>query len=617
MNHTLNLTLPSHDPTGVQEHDKVGLISNNRVEWVTIACAAYSLNANVVPMYEAQLPSDWTYILNDSGAKVVFCATTDIYDVVRSQVRINVPTLQANVCLDAPDGEPFAYSTLMHHATADVDGQFVKLPTPDDLANLIYTSGTTGTSMQTHTRLRPCDHTVPPITVFLTFPALFGDTHTGKPKGVELTHENFCSNVKAGCRSLGDVRKLIKDDDVSLAFLPWAHSYGQTAELWSSMAHGSSMGISRGVSHILEDLQLVQPTVLFAVPTLFKKIYDGVHNAMEAAPPLRKKLMKAALSLGRERVAVSEGTRDALGFIERTKLGVLDKLVLGKIRARFGGELRHAFVAGAACPPEVLSFMDDVGIQVCEGYGLTETSPIITINTPEYRKVGSVGKAIGGVTVHIVDEEGKELPIGEEGEICCTGPNIMRGYYGNAEATAEVITTAPDGKTRMFHTGDLGRMGEDGFLKVTGRLKELYKLENGKYVCPTPIEEGIGMSRFIAQVVLTGANQPFNVALVVPEWPAIRAELGLDDSVSDDELAMNEKVRALVDADIKIKCKNMKKFEVPQNWAFVAPFTAANDMLTPKMSIRRHKVISTYNDIITAMYDSESIEKEEVQRKAA
>jgi long-chain acyl-CoA synthetase len=154
----------------VQEHDKVGLISNNRVEWVTIACAAYSLNANVVPMYEAQLPSDWTYILNDSGAKVVFCATTDIYDVVRSQVRINVPTLQANVCLDAPDGEPFAYSTLMHHATADVDGQFVKLPTPDDLANLIYTSGTTGTSMQTHTRLRPCDHTVPPITVFLTFP---------------------------------------------------------------------------------------------------------------------------------------------------------------------------------------------------------------------------------------------------------------------------------------------------------------------------------------------------------------------------------------------------------------------------------------------------------------
>ena len=180
--------------------------------------------------------------------------------------------------------------------------------------------------------------------------------------------------------------------------------------------------------------------------------------------------------------------------------------------------------------------MDSIGIPICEGYGLTETSPIITINTPEQRQVGSVGRPIGGVTVYIVDEEGKEVPRGKEGEICCTGPNVMHGYYNNKEATDEVITLAPDGKSRMFHTGDLGRMGEDGFVKVTGRLKEQYKLENGKYVVPTPIEEAIGMSRYIAQVVLTGANRPYNVALLVPEWPAIRSEFKVDDSISDDEV---------------------------------------------------------------------------------
>lgn len=224
-------------------------------------------------------------------------------------------------------------------------------------------------------------------------------------------------------------------------------------------------------------------------------------------------------------------------LVQRWQYGVLEKLVLDKIRARFGGKLRHGFVAGAACPTEVLEFMDAIGISICEGYGLTETSPIITINTPEQRSVGTVGRAIGGVTVHIVDEDGNEVPKGKEGEICCVGPNVMHGYYNNQEATDEVITLCPEGKNRMFHTGDLGRMGEDGYVKVTGRLKEQYKLENGKYVVPTPIEEAIGMSRYIAQVVLCGANRPYNVALLVPEWATIRSEIGVDDSVSDDEVS--------------------------------------------------------------------------------
>jgi long-chain acyl-CoA synthetase len=345
----------------------------------------------------------------------LFVANQEIYDKVQQSVLKSTPSVQGVMCLDAPEGEPHAFATAMaKHEGSDTAGSIIK-PTEEDLANLIYTSGT-----------------------------------TGKPKGVELTHLNFTSNVKAAVRSMvEDPTDFCRQDDRSLAFLPWAHSYGQTCELWSGMAHGGSMGICRGVPHILEDLQYVQPTVLFAVPTLYKRIYDGVHNLMENANPIRKKLMQEALRLGRENVEVELGHRAPLGPIDSLKFKALDSIVLSKIRARFGGNLRHGFVAGAACPKEVLEFMDSLGIPICEGYGLTETSPIITINTPENRKVGFVGKPLGGVTVHIIGEDGKPVAEGEEGEICCVGPNVMRGYYRNQEATDEVISLAPDGKSRM------------------------------------------------------------------------------------------------------------------------------------------------------------------------
>jgi long-chain acyl-CoA synthetase len=256
-------------------------------------------------------------------------------------------------------------------------------------------------------------------------------------------------------------------------------------------------------------------------------------------------------------------------------------------------------------------------VPVCEGYGLTETSPIIAINTPEQRQIGSIGRAIGGVTVYIMDENGNEVPVGAEGEICCVGPNVMRGYHENKEATDEVISVAPDGVGRMFHTGDLGRRDETGFIKVTGRLKEQYKLENGKYICPTPIEEAIGMSRFISQVVLCGANREFNVVLLVPEWPSIRSKLSVADSVSEEELANDERVKELIDSEITSTCGRIKKYEIPQKWAFVAPFTVVNDMLTPKMSIRRHKVINTYGDVISHMYGDDPIVSEAADSKGA
>lgn len=550
---------------GVKQFSKVGIISNNRWEWAAIAAAAYSLNASLVPMYEAQLPADWTYIANDAQCDVLFCANQDIYDRAKEQVIPQTPSVKATICLDAELGEQYAFSTLME-AAATKDEASVILPTPDDLANLIYTSGT-----------------------------------TGKPKGVELIHSNSVSNIDGVRRISGSIDEFVGESDVSLAFLPWAHSFGQTCELWLGMAHGSSSGICRGVPSILEDLQLVKPTILFAVPTLHKRIYDGVHNLMETASPIRKGLMKKALALGRKKSDEKKGLQ-SMSFMENIQFNALDKIVLSKIRDRFGGRLRHGYVGGAALPSEVINFLDDVGIPICEGYGLTETSPIITLNTPMDRSPGFVGKSLPDVHVVIMGENGEPVQAGEEGEICCYGPNVMRGYHNKPEATEEVMSLAPDGKSKLFHTGDLGRKTEDGWVKITGRLKEQYKLENGKYVCPTPIEEAIGMSRFIMQIVLCGANRPHNVALIVPDFVAIRAELDIDDSVSDDDMVNDDRVNALFATEIDKNGSSLKKFEIPQDFAFVAPFTAANNMLTPKMSIRRHMVIKEYQDVIASMY---------------
>eukprot|EP00566_Odontella_aurita_P007126 CAMPEP_0113538672 /NCGR_PEP_ID=MMETSP0015_2-20120614/7495_1 /TAXON_ID=2838 /ORGANISM="Odontella" /LENGTH=741 /DNA_ID=CAMNT_0000438271 /DNA_START=484 /DNA_END=2709 /DNA_ORIENTATION=+ /assembly_acc=CAM_ASM_000160 len=562
---------------GIGEYSKVGIISNNRWEWACISSAAHSLNATVVPMYEAQLPKDWTYILNDSECSVLFCATQDIHDRVHTDVLPSTPSVKASLCLDAPSGYEYSFATAMDRAVRgaaegnDGSGTPIVAPTPEDLAGLIYTSGT-----------------------------------TGRPKGVEMMHSNQVSNVRSVRSMADDVHDFIRQSDRSLAFLPWAHCYGQTCELYCTMAHGGSMGVGRGVPFILDDLAMVQPTVLFAVPTLYKRVYDGVQNAIESSSPLKKKMMKKALALGRRNFESEHGGAP-LGLLEKVQHRALDGIVLSKIRGRFGGKMRHAFAGGAACPREVIEFMDCVGIPICEGYGLTETSPIITLNVPKDRLPGSCGKPVGNVEVVIMGEDGNLVEDGEEGEICCYGPNVMKGYHKNKEATDEVITLAPDGKSRLFHTGDLGRQDSDGWVRITGRLKEQYKLENGKYVCPTPIEEAIGLSRFVAQVVLAGANRPHNVALIVPDWAAVRSELRVGDDVDEEDLVNDERVRSLMDGEIASTCAGVKKFEVPKDWAVVAPFTASNNMLTPKMSIRRHVVLRTYEDAIAHMYGDEAI----------
>ena len=334
-------------PIGIGQHDKIGIISNNRWEWAALAAASYSLNAAIVPMvsfgvnvgrilsrlvhktisktlkqYETQLPKDWTYILNDSGCRALFCSTDDIFIRARKEVLPNTPLLAETFCFNTPGGEPHALTTAIESAKGK--NTQVIIPTPEDLAGLIYTSGTTGT-----------------------------------PKGVELTHDNFVSNIYSVRSMADDPLDFIRSSDRSLAFLPWAHSYGQTTELWCAVSHGSSMGICRGIPHILEDLAMVQPTVLFAVPSLYKKVYDGVQNLIGNSSPTKQKLMRAALDLGKKKKEAGGN----LGLIDGLKYKVLDSLVTSKIRGRFGGKLRHGFVGGAATPKEIVDFM--VSVSAC------------------------------------------------------------------------------------------------------------------------------------------------------------------------------------------------------------------------------------------------------------
>eukprot|EP00536_Pseudo-nitzschia_multiseries_P018334 jgi/Psemu1/264815/estExt_Genewise1Plus.C_23960001 len=560
---------------GVKQFDKIGIISNNRYEWAMIAAATYSLNATLVPMYEAQLATDWKYIINDSSASVIICSTKDIFHRFSNEVLHMTPSVHSTLCLDAVDGEEYGYQTAMSeiidNSLPPEQSSIVTTPNEEDLANLIYTSGT-----------------------------------TGNPKGVELTHRNIVSNIKGGRLLSQKPHDLLDESSKTLAFLPWAHSYGQTVELWMAMSFGSSCAICRGIPFLLEDLQLVKPTVIFAVPTLYSKVYDSVQNKANSGQYIQDALLRNAIEIGNKNAQFRRGERDALSFAQTLKYTVLDRLVLSKIRDRFGGNLRYGCVAGAACPIDVLKFMDSIGIPVLEGYGLTETSPIISLNSISKRSIGSVGRPLQGVEVYIIDNDGKVLPPGKEGEICCVGPNVMRGYYNNKEATDEVISVAPDGKSRMFHTGDLGRMDADGWIKVTGRIKEQYKLENGKYVAPAPIENAIGLSRFINQVVICGANKPYNVALIVPDWPAISQKLEYNDEIPESEIANKKQVHILIDNEIRKCCSDLKKFEIPRKWAFVAPFTAANNMVTPKMSIRKHKVLETYSDLIANLYRNDT-----------
>ena len=531
---------------GVGAGDRVAIVSDNRVEWAVAAYATYGRRASYIPMYEAQKPDEWEFILADSGCKVVIGSKKEIYEKLL-KVQPNVPGLERVIGIDLPDDHVDGFPKLL------ADGAKTPLksehPGSEEIAGLIYTSGT-----------------------------------TGKPKGVILSHGNLCSNVNA-------IHSIFtfESDDRSLSFLPWAHSFGQTVELHGLLSMGASMAINDDIPSLLPNLATVKPTILFAVPRIFNRVYDNLNKQMAERPAMVRNLFHTAVA-----AKIAESGGKSLGIGDRIAVALAEKLVFTKVRERLGGRLKYAVSGSAALNKDVASFIDALGIQVYEGYGLTETSPIATANFPGNRKIGSVGKAIPLVRIAIdTSVTGDE----KNGEILVYGPNVMQGYHNRQEETQQVLMG--DGG---FRTGDMGQIDPDGFLYITGRIKEQYKLENGKYVVPSPLEEEAKLSPLIANIMLHGANKPYNVALVVPDKAALE-KWAADAGVSLTDAETNPKVAELLVGEIKKYGKGFKSYERPEKVVVtMEDFTTENGMLTPTMKLKRRSVLQKYEPQLDALF---------------
>jgi long-chain acyl-CoA synthetase len=535
---------------GIQKDESVGLIINNSIEWAVIAFATYGLGARLVPMYENELEKTWKYIVEDSGITLLYVANQKVSDQVKGYVD-EIETLEKIILIDGK-GDGSMAGVEQSGESNPIDS--IK-PHYSDIAVLIYTSGT-----------------------------------TGAPKGVLLSHGNFTTNVQAASK----LHNHLNETDVTLSILPWAHSFGQTAELYNSAYNGFSTGMMGSVDTLVDDMAKIRPTMLIAVPRIFNKVYARIHNMMDEKGGLAKKLFELAKG------AAAEKRKTGNSGI---KYAILDKIVLSKIRDRFGGRLKLAITGSAAMNLEIATFFSDIGIPTYDCYGLTETTPAMTMNSPRGNMLGSVGRAIDKVTVKI-DKSlvGEDSP---DGEIVCFGPNVMQGYHNKPEQTAAVMVEDPELGTG-FRTGDRGRLDENGYLFITGRFKEEYKLENGKYVHPASLEEDIKLNSYIANAMIYGEGKVYNVSIIVPDFIALTSyveSLGLN---ADDpnEIVSDERVQTFLGSEVTQQLKtNYGGYEIPKKFIFVPEdFSLENGLLTQTMKLKRKVVLNHYQDELNSLY---------------
>ncbi len=493
---------------------------------------------------------DWTHVINDSAAAVVFCSNSSIKERVQSlRDKGELPKLKH--VLTHTDDLP-----ALVKRTAGSPHLHDPAMTCNDVCGVIYTSGT-----------------------------------SGKPKGVELSHANITSNVLA----IAYLFESTYGGKRCLSFLPWAHAYAQTVELHASVCVGSQVAISAGLDVLRQNIVQAQPHLLFSVPSLFEKIYAGVQTNVVKQSPLKQKLFASAVAVAKERAHLARRGH-SLGLLKSAQFALLNKVVLSKVKAALGPNLEIAVSGGARLDPNIMQFFEALGLNVYEGYGLTETAPILAANHPGFKREGSVGLPLPGVRVTVREPgSGAILPAGQEGEVCASGPNIFLRYHNLPEASAESCFVDELG-VRTFRTGDLGKFTEEGALVITGRIKEQYKLQNGKFVIPTALEAAICRSRFIEQCMVHGDNLPHNIAIVVPNWPNVLERLALPaDSPRAELAAKNKAVAELLSAEVLRECKDQKHYAIPAHVLVVSSnFTVENGMATPKMSLKRKNILHAY-----------------------
>ncbi|HNX23604.1 MAG TPA: long-chain fatty acid--CoA ligase [Spirochaetota bacterium] len=537
---------------GIKKGDAVGIISKNRPEWVIVEFAVYGCGGHYIPMYEKELFETWKYIVTDGPIKFLFVADMGIYEKVKGFLK-DIPTLEKIFVIDSDGENSLAALEKMGESHPVVS---VK-PSAEEMAVIIYTSGT-----------------------------------TGEPKGVELTHGNLTYCSRSGYRIYPE----LNETKTALSMLPWAHSYALSGELHNWIQFGGTLGFMNDVSTLPDDLKRVRPLYLISVPRVFNKIYNGIQTKMNDAGGLKKKLFDAACAVAKDKRILAQNGKSSM--LTNIKFFFLDKLVFSKIREGLGGRLEGSLTASAATNVEIANFFYDIGTPIYDCYGLSETSPAVTMNCSAAHRLGSLGKVLAGQKV-VIDKSvtGDEA---EDGEILISGPNVMKGYHNKPEETAKVLS-----KDGWFRTGDRGRFDAEGYLYITGRIKEQYKLQNGKYVFPAAIEEEIKLMPSVANAMVYGDGKEYNVCIVFPDFDYLKKYVSENKLPSNpEELVKSEKFTSMMEERIKVQLRKIfGGYEIPKKFHFITEdFTLDNGMLTQTMKLKRRNVLQHYEKDILELY---------------
>jgi len=542
---------------GLEPNDRVAILSENRPEWAYADLATLTAAAIDVPIYATLTPPQVLYILNDSESKFLFVSSAAQMEKVRA-IRDQATQLQHVILMDpgAIEGtlsieEVRAKGRPALAADKDAVRKCAADVRPGDVATLIYTSGT-----------------------------------TGDPKGVMLLHSNITSNVVGGHKVLPD----LGPQDTALSFLPLCHSFERMAGHYLMLASGATIAYAESVEKVPENMAEIRPTIMASVPRLYEKMYARVNEKVANDPPLRQKLFRWAIGGGRQMFNHRVAGTDPGAWLS-LRFGLADKLVFSKIKERTGGRLRVFISGGAPLAREIAEFFGAAGLIIAEGYGLTETSPVITVNDPAAIKPGTVGRPLEGVEVKIADD----------GEILTRGPHVMKGYYKKPEATAEAID--PDG---WFHTGDIGVLDEKGRLIITDRKKDILVTSGGKNIAPQPIENKMKTNKFFTEVVMIGNARNFPAALIVPNFEQLEKwarEHGIG-FADRKELVANPKVVGFYQTLVNDVSKELAQFEkIKKITLLPQEFTLEAGELTPTLKVKRRFVEKKYKALIDAMYE--------------
>lgn len=530
-----------------ERQDKIAIISNNRPEWLITDFATQVTGAVLVPIYPSITESEWEYILNESQVAILFISDKALYKKV-AKIKENVPTLQHIYSFDEIEGVDH-WTELLETPSADEVARIEKIKseiTAAHLATIIYTSGT-----------------------------------TGNPKGVMLSHGNIVSNVT----SCMECFNFCNSEERALSFLPLNHIFERTV-VYIYICKGISIYFAEGMETIGPNLREVKPVVFTTVPRLLEKVYEKIDAKGSELQGIKRKIFDWAVALA---MRFEVGKPKSIFY--KIQLGIADFLVFKKWREAIGGRIKAIVTGSAACQVKLLRLFTAAKIVVMEGYGLTETSPVVSVNRyqEQNRMFGTVGTIIKGV----------QVKLGEDGEIICKGPNIMMGYYKHDELTKEVI------KDGWFYTGDVGVLVDGKFLKITDRKKEIFKISGGKYIAPLPIENKMKESPYIEQIMVVGHNEKFAGALVVPAVDKIReyfAQLGVRiDSAVDmtNDKDVLKLLRRELDNFNKLFSahEQVKKFQlVPNEW------TIDGGELTATMKLKRRKIMEKYGHLVEKIY---------------